>query len=103
VVDGLNLYVYVSNNPLKYIDPAGHVKVYPVNMSLPHDEIDILSPIKGTYQNNNLFYFPEAYERLENIVAFLLHLGFISTRNDGSTTIRVVVFVTEGLGFVIQL
>jgi hypothetical protein len=48
------LYVYVSNNPLKYIDPAGHVKVYPVNMSLPHDEIDILSPIKGTYQNNNL-------------------------------------------------
>ncbi|VVH60032.1 Putative insecticidal toxin complex [uncultured Gammaproteobacteria bacterium] len=68
VVDGLNLYVYVSNNPLKYIDPAGHVKVYPVNMSLPHDEIDILSPIKGTYQNNNLFYFPEAYERLENIV-----------------------------------
>jgi hypothetical protein len=36
--------------------------------NLPHDEIDILSPIKGTYQNNNLFYFPEAYERLENIV-----------------------------------
>jgi hypothetical protein len=50
----LNLYVYVSNNPLKYIDPAGHVKVYPVNMSLPHDEIDILSPIKGTYQNKGV-------------------------------------------------
>ena len=31
-------------------------------------EIDVLSPIEGTYQNNNLFYFPEAYERLENIV-----------------------------------
>ncbi|SSC07174.1 hypothetical protein BTURTLESOX_1603 [bacterium endosymbiont of Bathymodiolus sp. 5 South] len=28
----------------------------------------MLSPIEGTYQNNNLFYFPEAYERLENIV-----------------------------------
>jgi hypothetical protein len=27
-VDGLNLYVYVGNNPLKYIDPTGHVKVY---------------------------------------------------------------------------
>ncbi|VVH66173.1 hypothetical protein BSPLISOX_597 [uncultured Gammaproteobacteria bacterium] len=26
VVDGLNLYVYVRNNPLKYRDPTGHVK-----------------------------------------------------------------------------
>ncbi|VVH64344.1 hypothetical protein BSPLISOX_1755, partial [uncultured Gammaproteobacteria bacterium] len=25
-VDGLNLYVYVGNNPLKYRDPTGHVK-----------------------------------------------------------------------------
>jgi hypothetical protein len=25
--DGLNLYVYVGNNPLKYIDPTGRVKV----------------------------------------------------------------------------
>jgi hypothetical protein len=25
-VDGLNLYVYVGNNPLKYKDPTGHVK-----------------------------------------------------------------------------
>jgi hypothetical protein len=23
-VDGLNLYVYVGNNPLKYRDPTGH-------------------------------------------------------------------------------
>jgi hypothetical protein len=46
-------------------------------------EIDVLSPIEGTYQNNNLFYFPEAY--------------------DSSATIGVVVFVAEGLGFVIQL
>jgi hypothetical protein len=30
-----------------------HVKVYLPNMSLPHYEIDILSPIEGAYQNNN--------------------------------------------------
>ena len=68
VVDGLNLYVYVDNNPLKYIDPTGHVKVIPADINLANYEIDILSPIEGTYQNNNLFYFPAAYERLENIV-----------------------------------
>ena len=67
-VDGLNLYVYVDNNPLKYIDPTGHVKVIPADINLANYEIDILSPIEGTYQNNNLFYFPAAYERLENIV-----------------------------------
>jgi RHS repeat-associated protein len=67
-VDDLNLYVYVGNNPLKYTDPTGYVKVIPVDMRPPYGEIDVLSPIEGTYQNNNLFYFPEAYERLENIV-----------------------------------
>ncbi|WP_241502550.1 RHS repeat-associated core domain-containing protein, partial [Bathymodiolus azoricus thioautotrophic gill symbiont] len=67
-VDSLNLYIYVGNNPLKYTDPTGNVKVYPPNTSLPHYEIDVLSPIEGAYQNNNLFYFPESYERLENIV-----------------------------------
>ncbi len=66
-VDGLNLYVYVGNNPLKYIDPTGHAKVYPMDGSAPH-ELDVLSPIEGTYRNDNLFYFPESYERLEEIV-----------------------------------
>jgi hypothetical protein len=37
--------------------------------SKPQDyEIDILSPIRGTYQNSNLFYFPKSYKRLEKIV-----------------------------------
>ena len=39
-----------------------------LHISLADYEIDVLSPIEETYQNNNLFYFPEAYERLENIV-----------------------------------
>jgi hypothetical protein len=58
---GLNLYVYVGNNPLEYIDPTGHGK------------------------------------------EILLHLGFVFTCDDGSAAIGVVVFVTESLGFVIQL
>jgi hypothetical protein len=61
----------VDNNPLKYIDPTGHVKVIPADICVA--------------------------------VAFLLHLDFVFTCNDGSTTIGVVVFITEGLGFVIQL
>jgi hypothetical protein len=46
--DGLNLYVYVGNNPLKYMDPTGHAKVTPDDISLPDYEINILSPIRGT-------------------------------------------------------
>ncbi|CAC9424519.1 hypothetical protein [uncultured Gammaproteobacteria bacterium] len=53
-VNGLNLYVYVGNNPLKYIDPTGHVKVIPADISLENYEIDVLNPIEETYQNNNL-------------------------------------------------
>jgi hypothetical protein len=44
--DFVNLYVYVDNNPLKYIDPTGHVKVTSVNMDVEDYEIDILSPIR---------------------------------------------------------
>ena len=33
----------------------------------------------------------------------MLGLGFVFTSDDGSATIGVVVFITEGLGFVIQL
>jgi hypothetical protein len=36
-------------------------------------------------------------------VAFLLHLGFVFTSDEGSATIGVVVFVTESLGFIVQL
>jgi hypothetical protein len=64
--DGLNLYVYVGNNPLKCMDPTGHAKVTPDDISLPDYEINVLSPIKGTYQNNHCV-----------AVAFLLGLGFV--------------------------
>jgi hypothetical protein len=30
--------------------------------------LDVLSPIEGTYRSDNLFDFPESYERLEEIV-----------------------------------
>jgi hypothetical protein len=83
-VDDLNLYIYVGNNPLKYRNLTGHVKIYS-NRHLPYNEIDILSPIEGTY------------------VAFLLHLGLVFASDKGSATIRVAVFVAEGLGFVVQL
>jgi hypothetical protein len=36
-------------------------------------------------------------------VAFLLDLGFVFASNDGGATIGVVVFVAEGLGFVVAL
>jgi hypothetical protein len=62
-IDDLNLYVYVGNNPLKYIDPTGHVKVYPMDEGEPY-ELDVLSPIESTYRGDNLFYFPESYETL---------------------------------------
>jgi hypothetical protein len=47
------LYIYVGNNPLKYIDPTGQVKVYPMDGGEPH-ELDVLSPIEGTYRSDNL-------------------------------------------------
>jgi hypothetical protein len=40
---------------------------FTADINLENYEIDVLSPIEGTYQNNNLFHFPESYERLENI------------------------------------
>jgi hypothetical protein len=66
------LYVYVGNNPLKYIDPTGN------------DEI-------GTISWN----------------VFVTHMNTRQKHGDtgdkGGATIGVVVFVVEGLGFVIQL
>jgi asparagine synthetase A len=39
----------------------------------------------------------------EAAVAFLLDLGFVFANDDGGTTIGVVMFIAEGLGFVVQL
>jgi hypothetical protein len=55
MVDGLNLYVYVGNNPLKYMDPTGHVKVYSVDMEgyssrhLPHNLVRALCVVFATF------------------------------------------------------
>jgi hypothetical protein len=40
--DGLNLYVYVGNNPLKYVDPTGHVKVILADISLENYAIGVV-------------------------------------------------------------
>jgi hypothetical protein len=53
----------VDNNPLKYIDPTGHAKVISADISLADYELDVLSPIEETYRNNELFYFPENYDK----------------------------------------
>jgi hypothetical protein len=60
------------------MDPTGHAKVTPDDISLPDYEINILSPIRGTYQNNHLFYFPEAYERLFKKITIKLWVISIS-------------------------
>jgi hypothetical protein len=45
----------------------------------------------------------QAKQQSSTPVAFLLGLGFVFASNDGSASIGIVVFVAEGLGFVIQL
>ena len=71
-IDGLNLYVCVGNNPLKYRDPTGHVKVYEGNNFNREEgfyELDVLGPAINTlHHNDNLFHFPAAYQRLEESV-----------------------------------
>jgi hypothetical protein len=47
-VDDLNLYIYVGNNPLKYRNLTGHVKIYS-NRHLPYNEIDILYTCVSIY------------------------------------------------------
>ena len=52
--DGRNLYVYVSNNPLKYVDPSGHEKTggYNVNSS---EEIIVIFHENPYAEQKNIF------------------------------------------------
>ena len=44
-VDGLNLYIYVGNNPLKYRDPTGHVKETPEQEAMEEGAVGGVSDI----------------------------------------------------------
>ncbi len=44
-IEGLNLYVYVGNNPLKYIDPTGHVKETPEQEAIEEGAVGGVSDI----------------------------------------------------------
>ena len=52
-MDGLNLYVYVDNNPFKHIDSMENIKVFPLIESSFY-EIDVLSPTERANHNNHL-------------------------------------------------
>jgi hypothetical protein len=43
-VDGLNLYIYVGNNPLKYIDPTGHFPLISWDIHLVSQGARYLAP-----------------------------------------------------------
>jgi hypothetical protein len=69
---------------------TGHVKIDSVDTSLLYNKIDVLSPIEGTYQNNNLFYIVAQTTTIVSFfacvaIAFLLHLGFIFNQPNKTT------------------
>ena len=67
-VADLNLYVYVGNNPLKYIDPTGHVKKTPKEMGLIQEKIfqlDIFKRLGALESSSRIFFLGEPdYERV---------------------------------------
>ena len=60
--DGLNLYVYAGNNPVKYVDPSGHSyknndvksgrKTYTVDPSMQPKDIEMGKLVDGVYTKN---------------------------------------------------
>jgi hypothetical protein len=98
----------VDNNPLKYIDPTGHG----VDTIIFDNFLDRINRDKTGELNiwiGDAHGFPDGKKLIATLakridacvaVAFLLGLGFVFTCNDGSATIGVVVFITEGLGLV---
>jgi len=88
-VDGLNLYVYVDNNPLKYLDPTGHATVLTFPYMGSSYEFDVLSPINQTFQGGNLFNSHAAYQRLEEVV------GRYSAIEYGALDTNTIFFILE--------
>jgi hypothetical protein len=81
---------------LKYIDPTGHVKETPEQEAIEEGAVGGVSDIIAEKSET------EKHTTIDKNM-FLLHLGFVFTRDNGCATIGVVVFVTEGLGCVVQL
>jgi hypothetical protein len=109
--DGLNLYVYVGNNPLKYRDPTGHFPlvswdsfVNSVNAyKASQRELDIwVGENHYTPQGNYLAIKLNDKIKFQNFIkeaiVFLLHLGFVFASDNGSAAIGVVVHVYDYQG-----
>ncbi|SNT25939.1 RHS repeat-associated core domain-containing protein [Anaerovirgula multivorans] len=67
--DGLNLYTYVANNPVRYVDPSGLAKCSPNNEV---DAVKGAEPLvrsddaKGTSRDNQYIYQNDVIDLLEN-------------------------------------
>ncbi|CAB5497881.1 hypothetical protein THERMOT_766 [Bathymodiolus thermophilus thioautotrophic gill symbiont] len=93
-VDGLNLYVYVDNNPLKYIDPTGHI------FTISWDDFSLIINIRLDAKRLNI-WVGEEHERPEGKQLFFdLNHAIINKRDmvfeDASPGIKKVSPWREG-------
>ncbi|MBA5248952.1 MAG: RHS repeat-associated core domain-containing protein [Gammaproteobacteria bacterium] len=94
-INGLNLYTYTTNNPLKYIDPTGHVAVFYSIEDTPR-QYSVFSPALETFHSANLFHLPHAQQRLEDIVRRYPDHRLQSL--DANTNLEVTFEESEGEG-----